>query len=242
MTNYSNEYPQEQPKVALIVGASGLVGQHLLQQLLASNIYHKVIALVRKPLLIEDTKLEQWQINFDHLEAELISSTLLNKKPQNISANNKIKRIDHIFFTLGTTIKKAGSKAAFTNIDHRYPLLIAKHFYGQQTSLLAIVTAMSANETSAIFYNQIKGKIEKDLSNLGYPHLGLFRPSMLSGQRDEFRLGEQLGTIVMNTLAFMIPKKHQVIQAKKVANAMLIYAENPLLGVSIIQSDQLQNY
>jgi uncharacterized protein YbjT (DUF2867 family) len=138
--------------------------------------------------------------------------------------------------------KKASSKTAFTEIDHHYPLLIAKYFYGQQSTLFAIVTAMSANEASAIFYNQIRGKIEKDLSNLDYQHLGLFRPSMLSGQRDEFRLGEQLSTIVMNALAFMIPKKYQVIQAKKVANAMLAYADNPQVGVSIIQSDQLQNY
>ncbi|MBA6329295.1 hypothetical protein H4J46_15315 [Colwellia sp. MB02u-6] len=142
-------------------------------------------------------------------------------------------------------MKKAGSKTAFAEIDHHYPLLIAKYFYGQQTTLFAIVTAMSANEAFAdiaVFYNQIKGKIEKDLSNLDDQHLGLFRPSMLSGQRDECRLGEQLGTIVMIALAFMIPKKHQVIQAKKVAKAMLFYAENPPVGVSIIQSDQLQNY
>ncbi|WP_310650260.1 hypothetical protein [Colwellia sp. MB02u-6] len=153
--------------------------------------------------------------------------------------------MDHIFCTLGSTMKKAGSKTAFAEIDHHYPLLIAKYFYGQQTTLFAIVTAMSANEAFAdiaVFYNQIKGKIEKDLSNLDDQHLGLFRPSMLSGQRDECRLGEQLGTIVMIALAFMIPKKHQVIQAKKVAKAMLFYAENPPVGVSIIQSDQLQNY
>ena len=242
MTSCINKHKKDRPKVALIVGASGLVGQHLLQQLLANNTYSKVIALVRKPLLIKNLKLEQWQINFEHLEAELTSLTLLNSKHQNTNANNKVTTIDHIFCTLGTTIKKAGSKTAFTNIDHHYPLLIAKHFYGQQTSLFAIVTAMSANEASAIFYNQIKGKIEKDLSNLGYLNLGLFRPSILSGQRDEFRLGEQLGTIVMNALAFMIPKKYQVIQAKKVAKAMLAYADNPPLGVSIIQSDQLQNY
>ena len=166
----------------------------------------------------------------------------MDNKPQDIAANHKIKTIDHIFCTLGSTIKKAGSKAAFAEIDHHYPLLIAKYFYRQHTTLFAKVTAMSANEVSAIFYNQIKGKIEKDLSNLDDQHLGLFRPSMLSGQRDECRLGEQLGTIVMIALAFMIPKKHQVIQAKKVAKAMLFYAENPPVGVSIIQSDQLQNY
>jgi aspartate-semialdehyde dehydrogenase len=128
MTTCTNKHKQEQPKVALIVGASGLVGQHLLQQLLANKNYNKVIALVRKPLLIENPKLEQWQINFEHLEAELTSSTFLNNKPQNITTNNKIKTINHIFFTLGSTIKKAGSKTAFAEIDHYYRCLSPNTF------------------------------------------------------------------------------------------------------------------
>lgn len=101
---------------------------------------------------------------------------------------------------------------------------------------------MAANESSAIFYNQVKGQLESAICDIGYQHLGIFRPSMLSGQRNEYRLGEQFGTLVMNALAFMIPKKYRVIKANKVANAMLAYAEHPPLGITITQSDQLQNH
>ena len=248
MQNSTKEHKPEKLKVALIVGASGLIGQHLLRQLLASSTYSKVIILVRKPLNLVHPKLEQWQIDFDDLAAELMQHQLSSQTQQvktssaKLDATTNLTTIDHIFCTLGSTIKKAGSKPAFRQVDYHYPLLIAKHFYHQGTALFATVTAMSANKASYIFYNQIKGDIESSLSEIGYSHLGLFRPSMLSGQRDEFRLAEHLGTIMMNALALFIPKKYRVIQAEKVANAMLAYAKNPPLGVAIIQSDQLQNY
>ncbi|AZQ84000.1 hypothetical protein EKO29_08205 [Colwellia sp. Arc7-635] len=296
MTTDLNENKKEKQKVALIVGASGLIGQHLLMQLLASDSYSKVIALVRKPLTLEHSKLEQWQVDFTHLAEELKSCSSLTPNrqttvasardlnesniqahihadtiPQNYTQNstqnhtqnhiqsldsrnartqtgdrtlvsNSLASIDDIFFALGSTIKKAGSKAAFTEIDYHYPLIIAKHFSQQKTPVFAIVTAMAANESSAIFYNQTKGKVESSLRNIGFKHLGIFRPSMLTGQRSEYRLGEQLGAIVMSAFAFLIPKKYQIIEAKKVASAMLTYAENPPKGVTIIQSDQLQNY
>lgn len=232
----------EQPKVALIVGASGLIGQHLLTQLLASSSYSKVIALVRKPLTFTHPKLITWQVDFQQLTAELSAQTTGQFHVTTGLSGNNLPAIDDIFCTLGSTIKKAGSKAAFTEVDYHYPLIIAEHFYRQHSSLFAIVTAMAANESSNLFYNQVKGKVETSLRKIGYQHLGIFRPSMLSGQRDENRIGEQVGAILMHALAFIIPKKYQVIQAEKVANAMLAYANNPQLGVSIIQSNQLQNH
>jgi uncharacterized protein YbjT (DUF2867 family) len=249
MTTQSNQNSQNSqnnqhtPKVALIIGASGLVGQHLLLKLLASNHYSQVIALVRNPLPISHTKLIQKKIDFEKLANELSQlSQPLIKQENTSDKENFPSKVDHIFFTLGSTIKKAGSKSAFNQIDYLYPLIIAKHFYQQHTALFAIVTAMAANESSSLFYNQVKGKVELALRDIGYQHLGLFRPSMLAGHRDEFRLGEQLGSLIMKAFAFMIPKKYQLIQAEKVANAMLAYAEHPPSGITIIQSDQLQSY
>ena len=241
--NISVPTDTENTKVALVVGASGLVGKHLLLKLLASPRYSKVIALVRTPLKLEHEKLEQWQINFEQLEAELTSHSFAveNQQHQSLQGND-LTKIDHIFCTLGTTIKKAGSKSAFSQVDYQYPLTIAEFFNRQEAELFALVSAMGANQNANVFYNQVKGKVEARLSNVGYQHLGIFRPSMLSGQRDEFRLGEHFGTILINAFAFIIPKKYQVIQAEKVANAMLAYAENPALGVAIIESDLLQDY
>lgn len=243
MTKTSVSNSKLMPKVALIVGASGLVGQHLLMQLLANKSYSQVIALVRKPLDISHSKLIQKQIDFDYLDQALTKLTGPNKDQKNISNNESyLPKIDHVFCTLGSTIKKAGSKSAFKQVDYLYTLLIAKHFYQQNSSLFSVVTAMAANESSAVFYNQVKGQLESALCAIGYPHLGIFRPSMLSGQRNEFRLGEKLGALLMGALAVFIPKKYRVIQASKVANAMLAYAEHPPLGVTITQSDLLQNY
>ena len=101
---------------------------------------------------------------------------------------------------------------------------------------------MAANESSKLFYNQVKGKVETSLRAIGYQHLGIFQPSILSGQRDEYRLGEHIGTMFMQALSFIIPQKYQVIEAEKVARAMLAYADNPAINVSVIQSDQLQSH
>lgn len=222
---------------------------------------------MRKPLVITDPKLVQWQINFAQLAVELERRSLeqrnaqakvnaiaiaQSEKSSSISKNQSTLKarlagddlaiVDDVFCTLGSTIKKAGSKDAFTEVDYHYPLIIAKHFYRQNASLFAIVTAMAANESSKLFYNQVKGKVEKSLRAIGYQHLGIFRPSMLSGQRDEYRLGEHIGTMFMQALSFIIPQKYQVIEAEKVARAILAYADNPAINVNVIQSDQLQSH
>jgi hypothetical protein len=222
---------------------------------------------VRKPLVITDPKLVQWQIDFSQLAVELERRSLeqrnaqakvnaiaiaQSEKSSSISKNQSTLKarlagddlaiVDDVFCTLGSTIKKAGSKDAFTEVDYHYPLIIAKHFYRQNASLFAIVTAMAANESSKLFYNQVKGKVETSLRAIGYQHLGIFQPSILSGQRDEYRLGEHIGTMFMQALSFIIPQKYQVIEAEKVARAILAYADNPAINVSVIQSDQLQSH
>ncbi len=236
-------------KIALIVGASGLVGEQLLTLLLASPRYSKVIALVRQPLPLKHQKLEQRLIDFENLTQQLpclhsVNNTKLNRRLDTSESRNenKLTRVDHVYCTLGTTIKKAGSKQAFYQVDHDYPLTIAEYFYQQGASLFAMVSAIGANKNASVFYNQVKGKVEASLTAIGYQHLGIFRPSMLAGNRKEYRLAEHLGTVLMKTFAFLIPKKYQVIAAIKVANAMMAFADKPTDGTSIIQSDQLQNH
>lgn len=218
---------------AVIVGASGLIGEHLLQMLLASSKYTSVTALTRRPLNITHRKLVQVVIDFNQLNDELA-------KHCNKNAHQPFA--EHIFCTLGSTINKAGSKQAFYQIDHDYPLAIAKYFHQQGASLFTFVSAIGANENSPYFYNQVKGEIENSLKMIAYPHLGIFRPSMLTGKRREFRLAEQLGTVLMKALAIVIPKKYRVISADKVATAMLKFANQPKQGTMIIESDQLQNH
>lgn len=217
-------------KTALIVGASGLVGQQLLARLLAHQKYSRVIALVRVPLDIEKlnlnaeqaAKLEQHQVDFNQL-----------------SLNEMVA--DDIFCTLGTTIKKAGSKRAFYQVDYTYPLEIAKQCKVNGASVFAVVTAMGSSSTSKIFYNKVKGDIEQALIALNFEHLGIFRPSMLAGERNEFRLGEYIGSIIMKAFTFILPNDYRVINASSVAQSMINYAIAPTKNVNITLSGQMQN-
>mgnify|MGYP000609612972 CR=1 FL=1 len=212
-------------KVALLAGASGLVGQQLLALLLNDSDYSKVIVLVRQPLAMSHPKFVQHVIDFSTASVE-----------QN---NLKDLSIDHAFCTLGTTIKRAGSKAAFREVDQKYAAkvaLIAKHSGAQ---LFGIVTAMAANSDSMFFYNQVKGDIEAELQQMNFQHFAVFRPSMLAGDRNEKRFGERLGSVLMSIFGFLIPQNYKIIHVKKVAKAMLNYAKNPLVGFSIISSGEM---
>lgn len=227
-----NSINNNKGKVALLVGASGLIGQHLLSRLLAADDYAQVIILVRTQNKIQHKKLQQYVVNFQQLEQEL----------DKLTANEKLFIPEHVFCVLGTTIKKAGSKKAFKQVDYSYPVTIARYFRRRNTSLFAIVSAMAADKSSRVFYNQVKGQVESDLMALNFASLGIFRPSLLTGERQEFRFAERLGAILMKVFARLIAKKYRAIPAEKVANAMLAFAKNPGQGRCIIESDQLQNH
>ena len=210
-------------KTALVVGATGLIGKHLTIKLLTNNFYSKVKVLIRKPLNINHPNLEQIIFDFDSLDSSKIIA-------------------DDIFCCLGTTMKQAGSKAAFYKVDFTYPFAIAKAALENGAKQYLIVTAMGADEKSIIYYNRVKGEIEKAISDLHYPTLLIFRPSMLLGEREEPRMGEKNGKILMKAINFIIPKRYKAIESEKVANAMLILAQKGIKNKDIFESDTLQSY
>ncbi len=207
-------------KTALVAGASGLIGRELLEYLLSSPVYHKVIVLVRREIDLSHHKLVQELVDYRNLDL------------------SKIK-VDHVFCTLGSTIKKAGSKKAFREVDEVLPLKIARQLHKNGSELYSIVTAMGANSSSSIFYNKVKGQVENALQEIGFKHLGIFRPSMLLGDRKESRLGEEIGQRVMSCLDFLTPANYKAIHVKKVALAMLHHAERPKDGLSIVFSGEM---
>jgi nucleoside-diphosphate-sugar epimerase len=208
-------------KTALILGASGLIGKHLTQKLLTSNFYEKVSVIVRKPLNIIHPKLEQIVIDFDNLDASKVNA-------------------DDIFCCLGTTMKQAGSKDAFYKVDFTYPLNFAKAGLANGAKQFLVVSSMGADKKSMVYYSRVKGEIENALSDLNYPTLIILRPSMLAGERENPRIGEKIGKVVMDFFAPLMPDKYKVIAGEKVAQAMLELAQKNFKNKAIFESDSLQ--
>lgn len=214
-------------KTALVLGASGLVGSHCLQLLLDNAAYDKIIVWLRKPLPVQHEKLQQEIINFDQLPPYA----------------DKLKNVQEIFCCLGTTIKKAGSPEAFYKVDFTYPHEIAKLAAQNGVQQFLIVTALGADSRSSIFYNRVKGEIETALGKLPLPGLQIFRPSLLLGERQEFRLGERIGAIVFTALSFAFLgrlRRYRAIAASVVAKAMIRVAQQNLTGVNIFESEKIQ--
>lgn len=211
------------PKTALVIGATGLIGNLLTHRLVDSSFYSNVKVLVRKSLNWQHPRLQEVVFDFDH-------------------PNGLLTQADDIFCCLGTTIKKAGSQEAFRKVDYQYPLDIARLSLASGASQFAIVTAMGAKADSSIFYNRVKGEVERDLAALNFPTLLIFRPSLLLGDRSESRLGERIGAGVMRLFAPLIPARYKAIDASKVANAMLETTQQGLKGKHFFESDILQKF
>lgn len=213
-------------KTALVVGATGLIGSQLVELLLSSSRYREVRVLVRKSLNNPHPKLVEVLYNFSQPDATQVVG-------------------DDVFCCLGTTIKQAGSKEAFYAVDHEYPLQIARFARQNGAAQYLIVTAMGASPDSAIFYNRVKGEVEKDLRTVGFNALHIFRPSLLLGDREERRLGEKIGEKVMrffDPIMIGTLKKYRAIDSGKVAQAMLACASQEKTGVFVHESDELQTY
>ncbi|MCI0696437.1 oxidoreductase [candidate division KSB1 bacterium] len=213
-------------KSALLLGASGLVGGHCLKRLLDDTAYDKVTALVRKPLALHHAKLEQQVVDFSRLQ---------NYAP--------LVKAHDVFCCLGTTIKKAGSQAAFRQVDFTYPFETAKIAAANGAEQFLIVTSLGANPASRIFYNRVKGEVEAAIAPLAFRAVHIFRPSLLLGERQEFRLGEKLAERVTKIFSFLFVgplRKYRPIKASVVAAAMIAVAKRNLAGNNIFESDQIQ--
>jgi uncharacterized protein YbjT (DUF2867 family) len=159
--------------VAVVAGATGLVGRYLLEVLLEDSFYDQIVVLVRRPLDRFERKLEQRMADFENLRAsDLAGGT-------------------HLFCCLGTTMKKAGSKAAFRRVDYDYPLMLAR--LGQEAGALRymLVSSVGADPDAGSFYLRVKGELERDLEAIHFEATHVFRPAVLLGRREEARGGEQ---------------------------------------------------
>ncbi len=210
---------------ALIVGASGLVGGHLLSLLLKSQRYSEVISVGRRELPLIYPNLEQRVIDFDKMKE--FSSDLV---------------ADDIFCCLGTTIKKAGSKEAFHKVDYTYVAQLADITAQKGASQFLVVSAMGADASSLFYYNKVKGEMEQHVKEQPFSTVHIFRPSLLLGERQEHRTGEELASKIMKPLSGLMIgplEKYKPIEAEAVAKAMLYAASQDQRGIHIHPSDDI---
>jgi uncharacterized protein YbjT (DUF2867 family) len=211
---------------ALIVGSTGLIGSELLDLLLESELYHKVYSIGRRNSGKKHNKLEEIKTDFSQLEGL-----------------ENFFRVDDVFCCLGTTMKKAGSKDAFLKVDYEYPMAIAKKALENGAERFFLVSSLGANPKSLMFYSKVKGRLEDELKALPFKSLLIFRPSLLLGNRNERRIGEDLGKAISKLIPYVGPmRKYKPIMGRQVAQAMLNVAAKKTEGTQIYESSNLQNY
>lgn len=213
-------------RTAVLAGASGLTGRKCLQMLLADKRYEKVTAIVRRPLSIEHPKLEQAVIDFERM-----------------AEHAGLIRGSDVFCCLGTTIKTAGSREAFSRVDFDYPLELARIASENGVENFLVISALEANPQSKIFYGRVKGQMEEAVSRYSFKGVFIFRPSLLIGERDESRLAEGIGQKVFTAMPFLFSgplQKYRPIAAEAVASAMITVANASLSGKRVFSSSQIQ--
>jgi len=212
-------------KKAILIGATGLIGHDLLAKLLAHETYTEVLVITRKALHVNHPKLKELIINFDELasyKAEIIG--------------------DVVFCCLGTTLKKTPDLAAYRKIDYQYPLDVANVAFKNGASQYHLISAMGANVNSSLFYSKTKGEVERDLQQIPFQAIYIYRPALLDGNRKEERTAEKMmiGLFrLINPILVGPLKKYRSIKIEKVADAMLSNANSTKEGIYIYQSDKI---
>ncbi len=212
-------------RTALLLGASGLIGGHCLELLLADNDYAQVTILGRKSLPQTHPKLTQRIVNFDRL-TEVADAF----------------RVQDVFCCLGTTIKTAGSQEAFRKVDFTYLVESARLAMQQGAAQFLLVSSLGANAKSSVFYNRIKGEVEVAIAASDISSVQIFRPSLLLGQRAEVRTGEVIGEKISRAISFLLVgplRKYRPIEACTVAAAMIVMAKQAVAGIHIYESDRI---
>jgi uncharacterized protein YbjT (DUF2867 family) len=212
-------------KTALVFGATGLIGNLLLEELIKSVEYKEIRIFVRQPSGISYPDVTEFIIDFDSIEKH----------------TEQIKGED-LFICLGTTIKKAGSVKKMEEIDRDLPVKIATLASANGIKRVAVVSSLGASAGSKNYYLRIKGEMETGILNVNFENTAIVRPSMLLGERKEKRTGEVMGKIVMKTFKPLLSgklRKYRAIHGRDVARAMIAILQKEPVKY-IYESDELQ--
>lgn len=205
-------------QTAVVLGATGLVGSHVLEQLLNDDAFAKVRVLVRRPLNIHHPKLETEIVDFNNYD----------------EYKAKLGKGDCIFCCIGTTNANVkGDKTEYRKIDFDIPVNAAR--FGKEAGFeqYLLISAMGANTHNRIFYSRLKGEVEELIATFGFNCFHIFRPSFLLGKRKEERRGESIFKAISGALAFITPSRYKPIEASVVAAAMVKAAKIKTPGMHI---------
>ncbi|MHA4846489.1 NAD(P)H-binding protein [Flavitalea antarctica] len=215
-------------QTAVVIGATGMIGDLLVKQLIADPAFTRVRLLVRRPILFHESKIEVKLVNFDD-PADL---------------DQQIGRGDCIFCCVGTTQSKVkGDKTAYRKVDYDIPVNSAKAGLKYGFSKFLLVSAVGANPNSGNFYLKLKGETETALRKLNYPALHIFQPSLLIGERNEFRITEKIAQVLMPVFSFVLGgkmRKYRAVQGTDVARAMINAAKSDKTGVNVYLYDEIE--
>lgn len=211
-------------KTAIILGATGLTGSLVMEQLCANEMYSKIKVFGRNYSGVENEKVEEFI--GDMLQMETFAPNFTG---------------DEVFVCIGTTRKKTPDKVLYRLIDYGIPVAAAKLAKSNGIGTIAVVSAIGANSKSSFEYNRIKGDMERDVMNSGVHRVFLLRPSFIAGPRKEKRAGERFGIFLFRLIGPLLIgslKKYRAVQASAIA-AKMIQLANSNEKSQIIESDQI---
>ena len=195
-------------KTAIILGATGLTGSILLEYLLEDTSFKKVKVFSRNSVRKTHPKLEEHLL--DLFELQTVSNQFIG---------------DVVFCCIGTTKAKTPNKETYRKIDYGIPVSGAKLAKQNGINTFIVISALGANPKSRVFYNRVKGEMERDVLGQEIKHTYILQPSLIGGNRNEKRMGERLAQVFMTYLGFLVPKKYKMISPETIAKAMQILAK-----------------
>lgn len=207
-----------QKKTVVVAGATGLVGGEVCKQLQQNDNIERVFALTRGKSY-NDGKIRWITTNYDEIH----------------QLDAEISHCDAAICCLGTTIKQAGSQDAFRKVDVEYPTKLGEWAKSKKCAHYLLVSSTGADEKSMFFYSRCKAEVENAIQNLKFASTTIVRPSLLLGDRNEFRLGEEMAKI----FGFIIPKSIAPVHASDVAKSMVSKFLEGKLGVEVVESAQI---
>jgi len=198
-----------------IIGASGLIGGSLVDELLKTTD-DKITIISRRPLGFSKPRIHEVVVDFTDQS----------------SLTEALKGIDAVFIAIGTTQKKMkGDLVAYRKVDYDIPVAVAEACVINNVPKLLLVSSVGADSSSSNFYLRLKGEVEDAIAKMAIPYIGIFQPSLLLGDRKEFRLGEKISQLIMPLFSFVLPSKYKPIAASSVAKAMIREAIHNEAGV-----------